>query len=149
MSPAARNTIQTEDNIIMKYGRMGHRFDSGRFASDVVDPDVVDSDVVDSDVVESDVVGSDVVGSDVVDSDGLFSYRFGSDRFISDGMPAFDVNDFLVFPTLISMSVDFQEFPCWSITWHRTKESLEAFSTLKFIHEVIVTEVRSPDFSFC
>ena len=154
MSPAARNTIQTEDNIIMKYGRMGHRFDSGRFASDVVDPDVVDSDVVDSDVVdsdvvESDVVGSDVVGSDVVDSDGLFSYRFGSDRFISDGMPAFDVNDFLVFPTLISMSFDFQEFPCWSITWHRTDESEEAFSTLKFTHEAMVTEVQSPGFSSC
>jgi len=50
------------------------------------------------------------------------------------------------FPSLV---LGFQVFPCWSITWHRTKESLEAFSTLKFNHEVMVTEVRSPDFSFC
>ena len=98
---------------------MGHRYDFGRFASVVVD------------------------------LDGLFSDRFDSDRFFSDGMPAFDVVEFIFFTNLILMSVDFQVFPCWSITWHRTKDSLEAFSTLKFIHEVIVTEVRSPDFSFC
>ena len=85
----------------------------------------------------------------VVDSDGLFSDRFDSDRFFSDGMPAFDVVEFIFFTNLILMSVDFQVFPCWSITWHRTKDSLEAFSTLKFNHEVMVTEVRSPDFSFC